>query len=542
MKRIFAVVMILAALLFVEGLWAQDQKADPTGAGLAPDHVTLTWTADPRTTQTITWRAAAAVTKGVVEYNKGAALTKAALTGNAARTELVTDLGTVSLFTATLTGLQAGTTYSYRVGDGKTWSSALSFSTEAKTVGTLKFLIFGDSQSGIPDKPEYQPWYVTLQNAFSANPDARFIVNVGDLVETGQSYAHWNAWFNAARGVIDAVPEMAVQGNHETYADGIVGSIKPVAWAAQFPLPQNGPDTLANQVYSYDYGNVHFVVLDSQQDEEAPTYGDILQAQAKWLDNDLAKTTQPWKIVFFHKTPYYNKASRANEAIKAAFVPVLDKYHVDLVFNGHDHGVARTYALYNDEFVSKPSQGTIYVVTGRSGNKAYPDLSQKVWDAFFFDPQDQPNYMVAEVAGSTLALKTVKQDGTLVDTFRIDKAKDTDTDVTQAPIPSKTWTRYAAPTLVVFGNVVSPTMYGHGPMLKDGTWFVDANAFAGYIGAAFVAKDQGTVINMGGKDYPIAADKLVTDNKIVLLSVDALKALGFSAAFHKNTNLLELAK
>ena len=418
--------------------------------------------------------------------------------------------------------------------------SAFSFATEAKSVTSFKFLVFGDSQSGIADKPEYTPWYVTVQNAYAGNPDASFVANVGDLVETGQNVAHWNAWFNAAKGVIDTIPEMAVEGNHETYADGIVGSIKPIAWISQFPLPQNGPEGLLDQVYSYDYGNVHFAVLDSQQDEEAPTYGDILQAQVTWLDNDLSKTTQPWKIVFFHKTPYYNKASRSNEAVKAAFDPILDKYHVDVVFNGHDHGFSRTYAIKNDEFVSKPSQGTIYVVTGRSGNKSYGDLSKKVWDSFFYDPQAQPGYIVAQVNGQVLTLTTLEADGTVVDTFSIDKTRDTDTDLQKNAVPSKAWVRYSAPTLVVWGDVVSSTMYAHVPMQKDGVWFVDENGFAAYIGAT--VKAPGTTITAGGKDYAIHADQLLTDSGTVLVSVDALTALGFSATFHTSTNLLELVK
>ena len=51
-------------------------------------------------------------------------------------------------------------------------------------------------------------------NAFKANPDASFIVNMGDMVETSQDYKHWENWLAAAKGVIDTIPEMAVEGNH----------------------------------------------------------------------------------------------------------------------------------------------------------------------------------------------------------------------------------------------------------------------------------------------------------------------------------------
>jgi signal peptidase I len=370
---------------------------------------------------------------GLAQYSKGQGLAKVVRSAAALRRDLVTDLGAISLFT--VTGLEPGTRYSYRVGDGRNWSETFSFVTEPRSSAGFKFLVFGDSQSGIAETPEYRPWHDTVQNAFKANKDARFMVK---LVEVGQSIAHWNNWFAAVRGVIDEIPAQAAQGNHETYAPGVTGSVKPVEWSAQFPLPQNGPDGLENQVYSGDYGNAHFVVLDSQEDDEGPTYGEILKAQAAWLDSDLARTLLPWKIVLFHKPPYYLKASRTNEAVRTAFTPVPDAHHVDIVFNGHDHGVARTYALKGDEFVTRPSQGTVYYVTGRSGNKSYPDLSQKVWDTFFYDPQDQPNYLTVEVTARTLVVRTFKQDGTVLDTFSVVKSNDTDSDMRNTRFPPGT--------------------------------------------------------------------------------------------------------
>jgi hypothetical protein len=195
--------------------------------------------------------------------------------------------------------------------------------------------------------------------------------------------------------------------------------------------------------------------------------------------------------------------------------------------------------LNGNEFVSRPSQGTIYIVTGRSGNKAYPDLSQKVWNSFFYDPQDQPNYMVVGVAGNVLTIRTIKQDGTLVDTFSIDKAKDSDTDMAVAPVPNRSWVKYSSPTLVMFGNVVSPTMVAQPPLQKNGEWWVDFNAVAGYLGGAVSAK--GMIVTLGGKDYPIPANMVFVD-KTVMVSVEALKSLGFSAAFHQATNILELVR
>jgi acid phosphatase type 7 len=532
MKKLSFLILLLLLFSF----------AAPALAGTAtvtPDHITLTWTGDPATTMTITWRTDTTVTSALVQYQAGDKLSGKVKSAPAAR---ITDLNGDRLFTATLAELAPRSEYTYRVGDGKHWSETHSFATADPKADSFKFLIFGDSQSGLPDQPIYEPWRVTVHNAYAANTDAKFLVNMGDLVEIGQDPAHWQSWFAAAKGIIDTIPEMAVAGNHETYISGNWDTMKPELWKAQFQLPQNGPAELKGQVYSYDYGPVHFVVLDSQEAEESPTSGDFLEAQKTWLAADLAASKATWKIVFFHKPPYYLKAHRTNEAIKAAFCPIIDKYHVDLVFNGHDHAVARTYAISNDTLKAKPSQGTIYYATGRSGNKAYADLSRKFWDAVFFDSQDQPDYLVVTVSGPQLTVKTIKQDGTLVDTFVIDKQRDWDSDTALHPIPTTAWTKFSKPVLAIFGNLLPPTMSHHTPLLKNGVWFVEANSFAAYVGGTVTPGAGEATISIGGKQNKVSGDKLIEDNGGLLVSVEALKAFEFSATFHPENNILSITQ
>ena len=116
-------------------------------------------------------------------------------------------------------------------------------------------------------------------------------------------------------------------------------------------------------------------------------------------------------------------------------------------------------------------------------------------------PQDQPNYIVVEVAAHTLVVKTVRQDGMELDTFSIDKTKGVDSDTLKAPIPSKNWVKYSSPTLVVFGNVLSLTMYRHAPVLKDGKWYLDLAAMAGYIGATVSPRDAGVAWSTAERSF-----------------------------------------
>ena len=413
MKRTFTRLMFAAvlALALTSPNIGQDKS---NGATAVPDHVTLTWTGDPATSMTITWRTDPSVTTGLVQLQVGSRATQA----NATAADFDTDLGKCRLFTAALTGLSASTRYSYRVGDGEHWSPFRRFTTAAPKPRAFKFLVFGDSQSSTSGDNPYGQWRTTVQNAYRANPTAKFMVNVGDLVNTGQSAEHWNCWFAAATGVIDAIPEMPVLGNHE-YAGG--GG--PSYATRQFPVPQNGPEGLKSRVYSYDYGQAHFVVLDTEKAK-----GDSLDATRKWLDSDLSASRATWKIAFFHKAPWEVKDGRTNEELRAAFSPTLEQHGVDLVFNGHDHGIGRTWPLRDGRRMEKPSQGTVYFVTGRSGEKTYKNLSKREWNSFFFNPLDQPNYLVVRVASDRLTVTTVKQDGTLIDDFFIDKTNDTTSD------------------------------------------------------------------------------------------------------------------
>ena len=524
-------------------------------ASAVPDHLTLTWMQDPKTTQTITWRTAMTVKSGMVQYTRQADQVK--FPGNAqsvseTANKLDTNTGSFYIHSATITGLAPGTIYVYRVGDGTNWSNTCTFTTEAANPGFFKFLVFGDSQSGIAADPNYGPWQTCVQNAFAANPDASFITNIGDNVETGQNYNHWENWFAAAKGVIDHIPDMEVQGNHETYLPpDNASSSKPIYWTAQFKLPQNGPGSLPGQTYSYDYGNVHFVVLDSQELEESPISGDILAVQEAWLKQDLANTNKAWKIVMFHKTPYYNKATRSNEDIKAVFDPILDQYHVDVVFNGHDHGYSRTYPINNDQFVSSTNQGTVYIVTGRSGNKVYPDLSQKVWDTFFYDPQDQPMYIAASVKGDTLTLDATKADGTVIDHYVMDKKANT-----KVATPMFQNTR-----MVIWGNMCQQPYMETDPAQIGGKWYVPVRSFFQFIGDTVTLSNtsDGTVTIQDGKNTFIVSannanasvngknvalpDKPLLNGGHYLISADDLQTLpGFAWKYDSKANLLYFTK
>jgi acid phosphatase type 7 len=523
-----------------------------------PDHMTLTWDLDPRTTQTIAWCTPTNTEAGTLQIIKTITYQKNGWQkATSVQTEhelFQTNTDNVILHYATATALTPGTTYTYRAGTENSWSEPMQFSTQPEQELPFKFLVFGDSQSGQPKNPEYGPWKQTINNAYAANKDAAFFMNVGDLVEIGQDYAHWKNWYAAAKDVIEKIPSMSVPGNHETYdVPEENHSVLPIYFKKQLHLPMNGPDALKGQVYSFEYGNAHFAVMDSQFDEEHSYVDHMLELQADWLDKDLTASKKAWNIVLFHKTPYYNKATRSNEQVKAILTPIIDKHHVDLVINGHDHGYSRTYPIYQDTFVDNPAKGTIYLVAGRSGNKYYTDLSAKVWDAFFHDPQAEPNYVTITVDQHVLNINAYTQSGELIDAYCVDKQKQIDTPQTILPERSNNT------LLVVWGNLLQTPLVSVYPQKISQVWHLPLRSFIEFIGGHMEDDNEGNIIasyqkttaalklndtqsTLNQEDhnltYPLT---LVGDT--AMISVDDINVLfNFHSRYDKTTNMLFLVK
>ncbi len=409
-----------AAIILISGLLAYCLFSYP-GTALFPRHVTLTWTGDPQTTQTITWQTGSLLLAGQqVQYSeeaKAGSFPQQSRIISAAGEILATNKGKVAIHSVALTGLEPDTRYVYRVGNGLIWSKSHTFATSPVNVPMVKFLLFGDSQGS-----KYDDWRATLTKASQANPDAVFLMHAGDLVDVGLDYGQWNDWFSAGSGIIDRIPVMPVMGNHETYTSEWKIA-QPEFYTALLKLPANGPAELRGKVYSFDYGPVHFSILNSQEQEEREFIPDILRLQQTWLEQDLQSADKKWKLVLIHRPLYHNRPSAGDEELRDAFAPLIDKYHVDAVFSGHDHAYARSYPITNGMWAkgSQKAEGTVYITAGRSGTKTFSRALAKDWDEVFYNPMDEPNYLTVEVTPARLTVKAFKQNGDLIDDWSVSK-------------------------------------------------------------------------------------------------------------------------
>jgi hypothetical protein len=310
---------------------------------------------------------------------------------------------------AVVRGLKPDTTYRYSLGDGTSegWGPWQLVKTAPDRSRGVRFLYLGDPQTGL------ERWGRLLAAAYRRHPRIDFIVIGGDLVDRGNERTNWDHFFLRAAGVFDRVPLLPCAGNHE-YLD-----MGPRLYRAFFELPHNGPEGIdADLVYRFECGDAVFAVLDSTLAVSDP---DLAQRQAGWLDQELGRSKASWKFVIFHHPVYPSHPWRDTPVLRAAWVPIFDKHHVDFVFQGHDHAYLRTYPLHAHKRVREPSEGTIYVIAV-SGDKF---VSQPRRDYIAVGRTGLPTYQTIEIDSDSqrLAYRAWSEDGSLVDEVCIQKPR-----------------------------------------------------------------------------------------------------------------------
>lgn len=228
--------------------------------------------------------------------------------------------------------------------------------------------------------------------------------------------------------MIENIPFAPVMGNHETYnMDWQIAP--PTPYLTLFNLPENGTDANKNQYYSFDYGDVHFVVLNTQTDEMADFNPDLMQQQLSWLRSDLAGTQSKWKIVLMHKDILrYAFTDRPNnfdpQTIQFTpwaqqLMPVFEEYNVDAVLTAHLHTYRRRVPL---KAFKPDNTGITYILTGVAGSVRYANLWQRnTADAALAPQPEDANYITLSKTPQALTFKAFLPDGTEFDTVTITK-------------------------------------------------------------------------------------------------------------------------
>lgn len=208
--------------------------------------------------------------------------------------------------------------------------------------------------------------------------------------------------------------------------------------------------------YSFDYGNIHFISLNSEL--QAWTSSSTSE-MATWLQNDLASNTQPWTVAYFHQPPH-TKGSHDSDAIwevlmsfmRTNYMPILENYGVDLVLCGHSHVYERSKLMrgfYGFSWQYSAAQhaiddgsgnfaqgepyvkytqgptanhGTVYVVSGNGGsNTASASLNHPIMHYSHGCDTCAGSFLI-EVNGDRLDGKYLAVNGAILDEFTILKS------------------------------------------------------------------------------------------------------------------------
>ena len=274
--------------------------------------------------------------------------------------------------------------------------------------GTVRFIAFGDSGVGSAVQSQLAA-RMTADTFDLALHTGDVAYGTSDMVG-GPSYTQYDNWLFGIYPWMRSHPFYPSIGNHDDEINHAS------AYRDVFVLPEQGASTTypdnAERYYSFDYGPIHFVALDT---EFALLDPGRQQAQLAWLDADLAATTQPWRVVYFHRSPYSSGSEHGSALdVRQAFSPILERRGVQLVLSGHDHDFERSIPWR--QFVSSAS-GITYVVTGGGGAALYA-VGSSAWTA---KSASVNHYMRVTVSGCTMTIEAVGVDGAVFDQASINR-------------------------------------------------------------------------------------------------------------------------
>lgn len=431
--KMFLTVMVSFIFIF-DGLSQQPPHTEPffpvrwARPTELPDHIILTFSGDPSTSQSITWRTDTTVKKAVAEmaladgapkfWRNGTSLTAKTETMDA--TNIKTAEVISNYHSVTFNNLLPDTMYAYRVGDGLHWSEWFQFRTASKTAKPFSFLYVGDAQNYI-----LELWSRLIREGFKKAPDARFIIHAGDLINNAHSERQWHEWHMAGGWLHGMLPGVPVPGNHEYSVYNAADTSNKtsrlsVQWNYQFTLPENGPAALKESAYFYDYQGVRFVCLNSNR---------MQQEQAAWLDSVLTNNPNKWAVASFHHPIFSGANDRDNKQLRDLWKPIIDKHSVDLVLTGHDHTYTRGQAGADSKNanagINTKDGGTAYVVSV-SGGKMY-QLTDSLWKNYNAKldrtAENTQLFQVISIDGDKLQYQAFTATGQLYDAFDLIKQK-----------------------------------------------------------------------------------------------------------------------
>jgi hypothetical protein len=353
-----------------------------------PSRILLTPTADPATSQVVSWTMPRRIAGQRVRFRAAGTVSVRSVPAVRRPATSTSHSGTrAPRYRATLTGLRPGTRYEYRIVTRAHRTPWRSFTTADPSRDEVTLIGLGDTQVDNRGVPR-----ATIRRALADAPDAGLVLQAGDVVNLPTRGSEWSALFAAMGGAARTRNWVVSIGNHEQCVLITCRSNRGEAFRSYFDWPTNGFPGQGDTWFFTDHQGVRIVVLDS--------FGGRMAEQAAFLDSALASNPNPWSIVLMHAPPFAASPGRSNDEVRRLWLPILEARKADLVLTGHDHSYARGHLTPG---------GPVYV-TSVSGPKYY-DASDADWRANGATrvawAARTSTYQVIRISGDTLRYRAV---------------------------------------------------------------------------------------------------------------------------------------
>ncbi|MBI2812291.1 MAG: metallophosphoesterase [Candidatus Melainabacteria bacterium] len=377
-------------------------------------------------------------------------------------------------YLATLEELSAGCVYQYRISRNDEVVFSGSVTAPKKAAQSSRFAIFGDVADGSAASKRI------AYAVHEAAPD--LVMLAGDLVYEDGRVSEYVSNFFPVYNSDDATPEtgapllrsivtVAALGNHDARwpQDSRLlpqGKVPDALGYFHFwNQTDNGPQLSKEQLstftagkkkrkrlawllgkkflrrsnFSFDYGNVHWLVLDGNK--HADWSSPFLRA---WVEADLQASNATWKFVCIHQPPFTHDPKYADEQSTRHLCDIFQSSGVDIVFSGHSHAYERHHPLRFfrqtnlegdddpdkvdgdfeldlsfDGLTNTRSSGVLYIVSGAGEPSEQPKgtapkfLAKRV--------EGKRSFTLCDVAGATVCIKQIDQDGAELDRLTLRK-------------------------------------------------------------------------------------------------------------------------
>jgi len=255
-------------------------------------------------------------------------------------------------------------------------------------------------------------------NSLLSSPHPDLFIHIGDISYADDYFLRpeflyldtyentWDMWQQWMMPLTSVVPYMVLPGNHEAACQEFLTYMVCPSYQTNFttyqnrfrmPSQESGAGDVGNMWSSFDYGMVHFVMIDTETDfpnapegpnttlASGPFGGGVNPAQLTWLQNDLQAANEnrssiPWIVVLGHRPAYTGSTfgggsvDNFSPVVQNVFSPIFEQYGVDLYISGHLHFYERMYPIaagvpekYSGQVYTNP-RAPVYVVNGAAGN------------------------------------------------------------------------------------------------------------------------------------------------------------------------------